>query len=126
MQIVERLGARGVPNTGVRDRMIFDAVYFEDPLGLLIELSCWKFDAPHGFTRSDVLFAAHNLRVARGDRAIMEVHIADAIEKSRQVGDQEPVGGPVAQGPIPPSGTRARALKSQIVEPQPGGNLTCP
>ena len=26
MQIVERLGARGVPNTGVRDRMIFDAV----------------------------------------------------------------------------------------------------
>ena len=70
----------GIPNTGVRDRMIFDAIYFEDPLGLLIELSCWKFDAPRGFTRSDVLFAAHNLRVARGDRAIMEVHIADAIE----------------------------------------------
>ena len=67
-------------HTGVRDRMIFDAIYFEDPLGLLIELSCWKFDAPEGFTRSDVLFAAHNLRVARGDRAIMEVHIADAIE----------------------------------------------
>ena len=60
--------------------MIFDAVYFEDPLGLLIELSCWKFDPPEGFTRSDVLFAAHNLRIARGDRAIMEVHIADAIE----------------------------------------------
>ena len=27
-----------------------------------------------------MLFAAHNLRVARGDRAINEVHIADAIE----------------------------------------------
>ena len=27
-----------------------------------------------------MLFAAHNLRVARGDDAIMEVHIADAIE----------------------------------------------
>lgn len=80
MQAVERLGARGIPNTGVRDRMIFDAIYFEDPLGLLIELSCWKFDAPQGFTRSDVLFAAHNLRVKRGDRAIMEVHLADAIE----------------------------------------------
>ena len=50
MQAVERLGARGIPNTGVRDRMIFDAIYFEDPLGLLIELSCWKFDAPEGFT----------------------------------------------------------------------------
>jgi catechol 2,3-dioxygenase-like lactoylglutathione lyase family enzyme len=80
MQAVERLGARGIPNTGVRDRMIFDAIYFQDPLGLLIELSCWKFDAPEGFTRADVLFAAHNLRVARGDSAIMEVHIADAIE----------------------------------------------
>ena len=73
MQAVERLGARGIPNTGVRDRMIFDAIYFEDPLGLLIELSCWKFDAPHGFTRSEVLFAAHNLRVAGGDRAINEI-----------------------------------------------------
>ena len=31
-------------------------------------------------TGSDVLFWGHNLRVARGDRAIMEVHIADAIE----------------------------------------------
>jgi catechol 2,3-dioxygenase-like lactoylglutathione lyase family enzyme len=80
MQAVERLGSRGIPNTGVRDRMIFDAIYFEDPLGLLIELSCWKFDAPEGFTRSDVLFAAHNLRVQRGDRAIMEIHLADAIE----------------------------------------------
>ena len=80
MQAVERLDARGIKNTGVRDRMIFDAIYFEDPLGLLIELSCWKFDPPEGFTRADVLFEAHNLRVARGDRAIMEVHIADAIE----------------------------------------------
>jgi catechol 2,3-dioxygenase-like lactoylglutathione lyase family enzyme len=80
MQAVERLDARGIKNTGVRDRMIFDAIYFEDPLGLLIELSCWKFDAPEGFTRTDVLFAAHLLRVARGDRAINEVHLADAIE----------------------------------------------
>ncbi len=80
MQAGERLNARGIPNTGVRDRMIFDAIYFEDPLGLLIELSCWKFDAPEGFTRPEVLFAAHTLRVARGERAITEVHIADAIE----------------------------------------------
>ena len=27
MQAVERLDARGIPNTGVRDRMIFDAIY---------------------------------------------------------------------------------------------------
>ena len=39
-----------------------------------------KFDAPAGFNRSDVLHEAHHLRVARGDRAIMESHIADAVE----------------------------------------------
>ena len=81
MQTVERLDARGIKHTGVRDRMMFDAIYFQDPLGLLIELSCWKFEAPAGLTRADVLFEAHHLRVARGDRAIMEVHIADAIER---------------------------------------------
>ena len=80
MQAVERLGARGIGNTGVRDRHIFDAIYFQDPLGLLIELSCYKFEPPTGFTHSDVLIEAHKLRVSRGDRAIKEVHLADAIE----------------------------------------------
>jgi catechol 2,3-dioxygenase-like lactoylglutathione lyase family enzyme len=81
MQAVERLDARGIKHTGVRDRKIFDAIYFEDPLGLLIELSCWKFEPPFGFSHADVLFEAHQLRVAAGDRAIGEVHLADAIEK---------------------------------------------
>ena len=78
-EALKRLDARGIKNTGLRDRQIFDAVYFEDPLGLLIELSCWKFEAPAGFSRSDVLHEAHMLRVARGERAITETHIADAI-----------------------------------------------
>ena len=80
MQAVERLGARGIENTGVRDRHIFDAIYFQDPLGLLIELSCYKFEPPTGFTHSDVLIEAHKLRVSRSDRAIKEIHLADAIE----------------------------------------------
>ncbi len=80
MQAVERLKERGIENTGVRDRHIFDAIYFQDPLGLLIELSCYKFEPPTGFTHSDVLIEAHKLRVSRGDRAIKEVHLADAIE----------------------------------------------
>ena len=79
MQAVQRLEARGV-KPGVRDRMFMDSIYFEDPLGLLIELACYKFEPPSGYTHADVLFAAHNLRVARGDRAIAEVHLADAIE----------------------------------------------
>ncbi len=78
-QAVQRLGARGI-EPAVRDRGFMDSIYFEDPLGLLIELACYKFEPPVGYTHADVLFAAHNLRVARGDRAIMEVHIADAIE----------------------------------------------
>jgi len=81
MQAVKRLDERGIKNTGVRDRQIFDAIYFEDPLGLLIELSCYKFEPPFGFNHADVLFEAHKLRVAAGDRAIGEVHLADAIEK---------------------------------------------
>ena len=80
MQAVKRLDSRGIQHTGVRDRHIFDAIYFEDPMGLLIELSCYKFEPPVSCTHADVLFEAHHLRVARGDRAIGEVHLADAIE----------------------------------------------
>jgi catechol 2,3-dioxygenase-like lactoylglutathione lyase family enzyme len=79
-QAIERLDERGVKHTGVRDRGMFDAIYFQDPLGLLIELSCYKFEPPAGFTFGEVLYEAHLLRVARGDRAIGEVHLADAIE----------------------------------------------
>ena len=101
MQAVERLGARGIPNTGVRDRMIFDAIYFEDPLGLLIELSCWKFDAPrrlHPLRRA--VRRAQSARRARrpGDHGSSHRR---RDRESRQVVDQEPVGGPLAQGPIP-------------------------
>jgi catechol 2,3-dioxygenase-like lactoylglutathione lyase family enzyme len=84
MQAVQRLDAREIKHTGVRDRQIFDAIYFEDPLGLLIELSCYKFEPPFGFTHADVLFEAHLLRVTRGDRAIGEVHLADALETMAQ------------------------------------------
>jgi glyoxalase family protein len=80
MQAVARLDARGIKHTGVRDRKIFDAIYFEDPLGLLIELSCYKFEPPFGCSHAEVLLEAHRLRVAAGDRAIAEAHLADAIE----------------------------------------------
>ena len=79
-QAVARLDAREIKHSGVRDRHMFDAIYFQDPLGLLIELSCYKFEPPAGCTHVDVLMEAHKLRIARGDRAIFETHIADAIE----------------------------------------------
>ena len=58
-----------------------DSIYFTDPLGLLIELASYRFEPPNGFTHADVLFAAHNIRVSRGDYNIAETHLADAIEQ---------------------------------------------
>ena len=57
-----------------------DSIYFEDPLGLLIELASYRFVPPAGVTHADVLLEAHKLRVAREDYNIDQVHLADAIE----------------------------------------------
>ena len=38
-QAVERLDERGIRHSGVKDRGFMDSIYFEDPLGLLIELA---------------------------------------------------------------------------------------
>ena len=57
-----------------------DSIYFEDPLGLLIELASYRFEPPFGHTHADVLLEAHRLRVERGDYNIDQEHLADAIE----------------------------------------------
>ena len=44
-----------------------DSIYFEDPLGLLIELASYRFEPPVGYTHAEVLLEAHGLRVERGD-----------------------------------------------------------
>ncbi len=38
-QAVERLEERGIRHSGVKDRGFMDSIYFEDPLGLTIELA---------------------------------------------------------------------------------------
>ena len=80
-QAVKRLEEREIRNSGVKDRGFMDSIYFEDPLGLTIELASYRFEPPAGYTHTDVLFAAHQLRVERGDANIAEVHLADAIEE---------------------------------------------
>ena len=57
-----------------------DSIYFEDPLGLLIELASYRFEPPVGFTHAEVLLEAHRLRVERDDHNIAQDHLADAIE----------------------------------------------
>jgi catechol 2,3-dioxygenase-like lactoylglutathione lyase family enzyme len=79
-QVVERLDERGISHSGVKDRGFMDSVYFEDPLGLLIELASYRFEPPFGYTHSDVLLEAHKLRVERGDYNIDQEHLADALE----------------------------------------------
>jgi glyoxalase family protein len=79
-QTVERLDERGIRHSGVKDRGFMDSIYFEDPLGLLIELASYRFEPPWGVTHGDVLLEAHKLRVERGDHHIDRVHVADAIE----------------------------------------------
>jgi catechol 2,3-dioxygenase-like lactoylglutathione lyase family enzyme len=78
-QAVERLEERGIEHT-VRDRGFMDSIYFEDPLGLLIELASYRFEPPAGHTHAEVLLEAHKIRVERGDYNIDQVHLADAIE----------------------------------------------
>ena len=79
-QAVERLDERGIRHSGVKDRGFMDSIYFEDPLGLLIELASYRFEPPFGHTHADVLLEAHKLRVERGDHHIDTEHVADAIE----------------------------------------------
>ncbi len=79
-QAVDRLDARGIRHSGVKDRGFMDSIYFDDPLGLLIELSSYRFEPPAGYTHAEVLLEAHGIRGERGDHHIDVEHLADAIE----------------------------------------------
>ena len=79
-QVVERLDERDIRHSGPKDRGFMDSIYFEDPLGLLVELASYRFEPPVGFTHAEVLLESHKLRVERGDYNIDQEHLADAIE----------------------------------------------
>jgi len=80
-QTVERLDERGIEHSGVKDRGFMDSIYFQDPLGLLIELAAYRFEPPTGFAQADVLLAAERFRVERGNYNIHPIQLADAIEQ---------------------------------------------
>jgi hypothetical protein len=65
-----------------------DSIYFEDPLGLLIELATYRFEPPEGCRHADVMIEAHRIRVANGDHHIDREHLADAIELLVERGQQ--------------------------------------
>ena len=78
--VAKRLDEPGISHSGNKDRGFMDSIYFRDPLGLLIELATYKFEPPVHSTHAEVLIEAHKLRVGRGDYAIHDDHLADAIE----------------------------------------------
>ena len=78
-QVAARLKERGIENTGNIDRGFMDSIYFRDPNGQLLEMACFKFTPPEGHTYADVLSVAHRMRVEKGDYAIADNHLADAI-----------------------------------------------
>lgn len=78
-QIAGRLQERGIENSGPIDRGFMDSIYFRDPNGQMLEIAVYKFEPPFGYSHADVLATAHNIRVAAGDYAISDRHLADAI-----------------------------------------------
>jgi len=78
-QAPARLRERGIEFIQ-RDRGFMDSIYLRDANGLKVELACYKFEPPEGFSAVDVLMKAHALRVERGDDHIDAEHVADAIE----------------------------------------------
>jgi glyoxalase family protein len=78
-QAQKRLDERGISNSGEVDRGFMYSLYFRDPLGQLLELSCYKFFPPPGVTHAEVLHTAHKIRQERGDYAISDEHLADAL-----------------------------------------------
>lgn len=79
-QAAKRLDARGIRHSGPKDRGFMDSIYFKDPMGLMIELACYRFEPPFGCSHADVMIEAHRIRVSKGDYNIAEEHLADAIE----------------------------------------------
>ncbi len=100
VQAVARLDERGIKHSGVKDRGFMDSIYFEDPLGLLIELASYRFEPPAGFTHADVLMQAH--KAARRARRLRNSRSAS---RRRDPGacrtlPRDPVGGPGAKKSI--------------------------
>ena len=86
-QVEKRLESKGIEHSGPKDRGFMESIYFQDPLGLLIELAYYRFTVPEGFRIADVMISAHRIRVADGAYNIQQEHIAKALVRLTQTRD---------------------------------------
>ena len=63
-----------------RDRGFMNSLYFREPLGHMIELACYKMEAPEGVSWGEILKKAYELRMARGVAAIETEDLKAAID----------------------------------------------
>ena len=82
----KNLRENGFSNTGIKDRGFMDSLYFREPLGLLIELACYKFEPPLGLTHVSVLNKAQDLRLKRKANNIENIDISTAIKQLKNTG----------------------------------------
>jgi catechol 2,3-dioxygenase-like lactoylglutathione lyase family enzyme len=80
-KIEARLDERGIAHSGRRHRGFTESIYFEDPLGMLIELARYSFAVPDGYTVADVMIAAHHVRASEGARSIEPAHVTAAVNR---------------------------------------------
>ena len=85
-----------------------DSIYFRDPNGQLLELACYKFVPPEGYTVVDVLATAHRIRVAEG-----AYNIANFAFSRRNRRIDQP------QGSIAPSVEGARWMSGAAFDTDP-------
>ena len=95
-----------------------DSIYFEDPLGLLIELASYRFEPPLGYTHADVLLEAHRIRVERGDYNIDAGAPRRRDRGARRAVARLALGRPLPEGPVLERLPR-RAASGQ----RPGGGM---
>ena len=122
-QVVERLEERGIRHSGVKDRGFMDSIYFEDPLGLLIELASYRFEPPRGSHAR-----GRAARGAQAPRGAGRLQHRAGPSRGRDRGDRHAVAGvalgrPIAEEPLPIEEEQMATMTLNILKPSVN-NLT--
>ena len=90
-----------IQRSGVKDRGFMDSIYFDDPLGLLVELASIPLRPPAGHTHTDVLLEAHRTprRARRSEHRPRAPRRRHRAPRGAIAGVA--LGGSIAKEPVP-------------------------